>query len=104
MSGGAVRPLVCGCSRKEGEPAIAGMCTTHAAAKSMLKALRAVLIFHSGRPWYELQKPWEGLTGNAEPTTKGLCDLVRSAVTEAETGLPMLSKDDIKAMGDAYWS
>lgn len=44
-------------------------------------ALEAVLMFHSAGPWGgQQQMKWDRLTGCAEPTTKGLCDVVRNAL------------------------
>lgn len=43
-------------------------------------ALRAVLIFHSGRPWHESQAEWAALAGDKECTAKVICDMVREAL------------------------
>ena len=50
-----------------------------------VKALKAVLLFHSAGPWAEeQQRQWVELTGRADVTTKALCDSVRDALAAAE--------------------
>ena len=45
-------------------------------------ALKAVLLFHSGREWNdEARAEWLRLTGREEATTKALCDTVRDALS-----------------------
>ncbi len=44
-------------------------------------ALEAVLLFHSANPWTpEKRARWATLTGEAEATTRALCDAVRRAL------------------------
>jgi hypothetical protein len=55
-----------------GEPALAG---------GYRDALEAVLLFHSASPWTpEKRARWAKLTGEAEATTRALCDAVRRAL------------------------
>lgn len=44
-------------------------------------AMRAVLMFHSGKPWdYAARHKWFNLTQSSEATTKVVCDMVRAAL------------------------
>jgi hypothetical protein len=50
-------------------------------ARRYRDALEAVLLFHSASPWTpEKQARWAKLTGEAEATTRALCDAVRRAL------------------------
>jgi len=43
-----------------------------------IQALKAVLVFHAGGPFDETE--WTMLTGDADATTKGLCDMIRGVL------------------------
>jgi hypothetical protein len=58
------------------------------AAPKMHAALRAVLLFHSGRDWRLDAAEWEAVTGQKEASTKTLCDFVRSVLAETEGCIP----------------
>lgn len=51
---------------------------------TLIEACKAVLLFHAGAPWNELESDWNRCTQGAEATTKGLCDMVRRAIERAE--------------------
>jgi len=68
-----------------------------AKVRRLRDALEAVLMFHSAGPWgVQQQLKWDRLTGCAEPTTKGLCDVVRKALepTAAPTAPPGGQEED----------
>lgn len=49
--------------------------------KSLRESLELVLLFHSGTYWDATKAArWKELTGNAEATTKVLCDHIRKVL------------------------
>lgn len=44
------------------------------------KAAQAALLFFRSEPWFKTEEEWERVTGGIPPTSKGLCDFIRSAL------------------------
>lgn len=58
-------------------------------APDMARCLEAVLLFHSGEAWTaDSANQWQALAGDAPSTTKGLCDLIRSALAKVKGDAP----------------
>jgi hypothetical protein len=50
----------------------------------LLAVVQLPLMFHSGRPWSELdRRRWQEITGTEEATAKVMCDTIRDAIAQA---------------------